>query len=349
MVTIMEALAEAGAFLQKRGVDGAALDAQVLLAHCTGLDRVGLYREGRRELTWEQADAFRKLVRRRAAWEPAAYLTGHREFMGLDFLVRPGVLIPRPETELLVEEALALLEKRRDGDAMSGGADAPGFAKPPAAGLAGGGHDRRGGPCLPGFSRDPAAGFSGGGHDRLNGPAGVRTVILRVADAGTGSGVIAVSLARCLPAAHVYATDTSPAALETARQNAFRHTVAERISFFSGDLLAPLLERGLTGRLDLVAANLPYVPTGDLPGLMPDVRLYEPSTALDGGPDGLELYRRLVLQAAELLSPGGYLLMEIDPSQAPLLPALLQRRDWEYVVRRDLAGRERLVAARRKN
>ncbi|OAT79766.1 protein-(glutamine-N5) methyltransferase, release factor-specific [Desulfotomaculum copahuensis] len=305
----MEALAEAGAFLQKCGVDGAALDAQVLLAHCTGLDRAGLYREGQRELTREQADNFRALVRRRAAREPVAYLTGHREFMGLDFLVRPGVLIPRPETELLVEEALAQPAKRRNGGTFPGGADAPGIA--------------------------------GGGHARRGGPAGA----LRIADAGTGSGAIAVSLARFLPAALVYATDISPAALDTARQNAFRHGVAERISFFSGDLLVPLLERGLAGRLDLVAANLPYVPSAGLPGLMPDVRLYEPSTALDGGPDGLDLYRRLIPQAKELLAPGGHLLIEIDPSQAPLIPALLDRRDWVYAVRRDLAGRERLVAA----
>ena len=326
VVTIAEALVRARAYLRARGVAGASLDAEVLLAHCTGLDRAGLYREAGRELGRKEAGFFRELVRRRAAREPVAYLVGHREFMGLDFAVGPGVLIPRPETELLVEEALALLGKMRGAAGTSGGPGAPGPA--------GSGH---GPPArAPG---DPAA---AGGRARF---PGNRT--LRLAEAGTGSGAVAVSLARHLPGAHIHATDISRQALETARQNALRHGVAERITFWAGDLLAPLLEQKIS-RLDLVAANLPYVPGDRLADLMPDVRLYEPLTALDGGPDGLALYRRLEPQARRLLAPGGYLLMEIDPSQVPLLAGFLDRREWEYYVRRDLAGRDRLVVARRK-
>ncbi|MGB9804213.1 N5-glutamine methyltransferase family protein, partial [Desulfofundulus sp.] len=202
-------------------------------------------------------------------------------------------LVPRPETELLVETALELLS----------GVPDPGSR----------GH---------------------GGEERLS-----------LADAGTGSGAIAVSLAYYLDKALVYATDISRAALAVAAENARRHGVAGRIVLLEGDLLSPLRAFLSPGSLSLVAANLPYIPSADIGRLMPDVARYEPHLALDGGPDGLELYRRLVPQAQELLVPGGYLLMEIDPSQVPLIPRLLPEGSWRYRVRRDLAGRERLVVA----
>lgn len=291
--TLRAALGWAREYLQRCGVESAVLDAEVLLAHVTGLDRAGLYRESERALTSREAKAYRRLVARRGQKEPIAYLTGKKEFMGLEFAVSPAVLIPRPETELLVEKACALareLVSERSG--------------------------------LPGA----------GGE-------------LLLADVGTGCGAIAVSLAVFLPEARIYATDCSPAALEVARENARRHGAAERISFFQGDLLSPLFALGLAGRLDLIAANLPYVPTAELPGLMPDVRCYEPLSALDGGPDGLWPYRRLLPQARRCLSHCGCLLMEIDPEQGEQVSRLLAEDGWRHQLIHDLTGRERVVLA----
>lgn len=297
--TLRAALGWAREYLQRCGVESAVLDAEVLLAHVTGLDRAGLYRESERALTSREAKAYRRLVARRGQKEPVAYLTGKKEFMGLEFAVSPAVLIPRPETELLVEKACALarefLSRRRE-----------------------------------------AAG---------SGPEPVPPPELLIADVGTGSGAIAVSLAVFLPGARIYATDCSPAALEVAEKNARRHGVAERISFLPGDLLTPLFALDLTGRLDLIVANLPYVPTAELPGLMPDVRCYEPLSALDGGPDGLWPYRRLLPQARRLLSGSGRLLMEIGAGQGERIGRLLTEDNWSYKIMPDLAGCARVVLA----
>lgn len=296
MPDIAAALDQARGYLQKQGIENAPLEAEVLLAHCTGLTRVGLYRDSRRQLTARELESFWDLVKRRAAREPVAYLIGHREFMGLDFLVNPDVLIPRPETELLVETALVLLK------------------------------GAAGSPSLP-DDKDKGEPF------------------LLLADVGTGSGAIAVSLAHYLPGSRIYATDLSSAALEVARKNALRQGVAGRIIFLEGDLLVPVKERLQAGRLSLITANLPYIPTKELGRLMPDVRHYEPVLALDGGCDGLALYRRLIPQARELLIPGGHLLMEIDPAQVPLIAPLLPSSRWRFEIRPDLAGRPRLVVA----
>lgn len=281
MATIKEALAAARAYLNVKGILGAALDAEVLLMHCTGLDRVALLRDDHLVLTPDQEAAFSKLVERRGKAEPIAYLTGRREFMGLDFAVDPRVLIPRPETEMMVERVLGFPNKR---------------------------------------------------------------III---DVGAGSGAVAVSLATFLPDAQIYATDISAQALEVAQKNASRHRVGERIAFFQGDLLEPLRGLGLEGRADVITANLPYVPSRELPELMPDVRLYEPALALDGGTDGLDLYRRLIPAAREFLASQGHLLMEITPGQGDILLRLLSADGWQARVEFDLAGLERLVLARK--
>ncbi|WP_334110296.1 peptide chain release factor N(5)-glutamine methyltransferase [Thermodesulfitimonas autotrophica] len=275
-----ELLRAATGELKAAGCASPRLDAEVLLSAVLGCDRLALYREPARQVTDQEAAAFRALLSRRAGGEPVAYLTGEKEFMGLRFKVTPAVLIPRPETELLVETALALLR---------------GVAAP------------------------------------------------LVADVGTGCGAIAVSLAVSLPAARIFATDVSPAALAVARENAVRQGVAGRIAFFVGDLLEPLLPAG-EPVLDLVAANLPYIPTGAMHSLPREVRR-EPAVALDGGADGLTLYGRLVPQAGRLLKPGGYLLMEIGPGQGENALLLVPPPMWEARVEPDLAGRERLVIA----
>lgn len=279
-----EALAFARAFLKQGGVSCPSLEAELLLAFAAGTDRVGIYRDAGRMLLPAEEEKLMELLKRRAAGEPVAYLLGQKEFMGLLFAVNRDVLIPRPETELLVETALEIF----------------------------------------------------GGEQSL-----------LAADVGTGSGCIAVSLAHYLPGAIVYATDISLAALEVARQNARRHRVEERVYFLTGDLLAPLLALGFFRRLSLVAANLPYIPSAEIEQLCPEVSRFEPRLALDGGPDGLELYRRLVPQAEEVLCPGGYLLMEISPSQEKEVPSLFPAGAWQLSLRKDLAGRIRLVVARK--
>lgn len=279
-LTVRERLLLATKYLRARGVFSPRLDAEVLLAHVLGRDRVYLYREAGLVVNADSERTYQLLLERRAGGEPVAYLTGHKEFMGLDFAVGPHVLIPRPETELLVEKALAIL-----------------------------------------------AGWPG---RRL------------VVDVGTGSGAIAVSLASMAPAdTRVQAIDISPQALEIARANALRHGV--EVIFHRGDLLAPLQGVLAPGSLTVITANLPYIPTGAMTGLPKDVRGFEPALALDGGFDGLEVYRRLIPQAETWLSPGGQLLIEISPEQVEQALALLAPPRWLAGVYRDLAGRARLI------
>lgn len=228
------------------------LDAQVLLAHVTGAPRATLLAYPERPLSPEQAAAYVALVRRRANREPIAYLIGHREFMGLDFLTDPRALIPRPETELLVEAALVEIRARLDrGEAPT------------------------------------------------------------VADIGTGSGAIAVSVAALEPRLScVYATDVSPDALSLAADNARHLGVAHRVTFLQGDLLAPL-----SAPLDVLLANLPYVAPRDASSLAPDVSRYEPPLALYGAENGLGHLRRLFAQAPAHLRPGAVLLLEFGYDQ----------------------------------
>lgn len=279
-LNVRERLFQATKYLRDRGSPAPRLDAEVLLAHVLGKDRVYLYREAGLVLDTDSEQRYHVLLERRAKGEPVAYLTGHKEFMGLDFTVGPHVLIPRPETELLVEKALATLD----------------------------------------------------------GWSGRRSVV----DVGTGSGAIAVSLAKLAPAGTlVQATDISPQALAIARANALHH--GTKVIFHCGDLLAPLQGLLAPGSVTVITANLPYIPRGAMTILPRDVRDYEPASALDGGPDGLEVYRRLIPQAKTWLSTGGRLFIEISPEQAEQALALLPPPRWQASVYRDLAGKARLI------
>lgn len=285
-MNINEALIRARQYLKEHQNPSAHLDAQVLLSHVTGIDRIGLIMQQDQALTVDQQQHYQRLLERRAQGEPVAYLTGHKEFMGLDFIVSPDVLIPRPDTEMMVETALEF------------------------------------------FRHNP-----------------VRPLL--ALDVGTGSGAIAISLAARLEELQVYAIEISPAALGVARQNAQRLGVKERVHIKLGNLLEPVMGE-LAGKVSLITANLPYVPCGDIPALMKDVRDFEPHLALDGGPDGLDLYRLLLPQAHKLLQPGGLLLMEIGPGQGQAAQNILAPEQWQGTVLKDLAGRERLVVAEKK-
>ncbi len=249
------------------------LEAEVLLAHATGLTRTVLLAHPERPLTADERTRYEDLLARRRAGVPLPYLTGRVEFFGLEFTVTPEVLIPRPETETLVERALA---------------------------------------------RAP------------------QTVV----DVGTGSGCVAVALAVRLPRARLYATDLSRAALRVAAENARRHGVADRIHFLQADLASPL-----RGPVDLVVSNPPYVAEEEWASLPESVREYEPRLALDGGPGGLSVVRRLLADAARLLRPGGALLVEIGAGQGPHAVALARATFPKAYIRihPDLAGRDRIL------
>jgi release factor glutamine methyltransferase len=272
--------AAAWARAQLSGVsDSAGLDAQLLLLHVLGIDRAALIAHPERALSPAQADAYRQLVERRAEGKPLPYLIGRWPFFDVELIVTPAVLIPRPETEHLVEAALTWIKKQA-------------------------------GP----------------------GP-------LRLTDVGTGSGAIIISLLKHLPGAAGWAIDCSSAALEVARQNAARYDLDHQIEFIQGDLLSPLVDRGR--RADLIAANLPYVSHDDLKA----IAHHEPRLALDGGPDGLDLIRRLLDQAPTVLARPGLLLLEIGAGQGERVCALAQRAFPAARVQlmADYAGHDRVV------
>jgi len=272
----------------QNGFEQPRLEAEVLLGHALGKNRVKLYVDYVQPLTSGELAAYRELVRERLRGVPVAHLTGKKEFMSLSFKINGDVLIPRPETELLVETAASLARTVIEG-------------------------------------RD-----------------------IFIADVGTGSGVIAICLGRFLPGARVLGIDISPAALEVAGENARLLGVDDRVRFREGDLLGPLLRE--ESGVDMITANLPYIPTGDIPLLQVQVRGYEPVLALDGGGDGLELYRRLIPEAVLVLRPGGYLVAEIGADQGQQAQGLFRPELWSEVgIRPDYSGRDRVLVACRRD
>jgi release factor glutamine methyltransferase len=281
---------EARRRFERAGIEAveAAIDADVLARHALGGWERGQLIAGLRDACPPGfGDAFEALVRRRERREPTGYITGHREFWNLDIEVGPGVLIPRPETELLVEEALARLSGVRSASARA-----------------------------------------------------------RLADVGTGSGCLAVALARWLPGALILATDTSDDALRVARRNVARHEVGDRVLVLQGNLL-----QGTTGLFDGIVSNPPYVPAGDVSSLQPEIRAFEPVGALDGGRDGLDVIRRLVPEAAARLVPGGWLTFEFGFGQSEGVRAVVADEPRLDLVdlRADLAGIPRVAVARRNS
>jgi release factor glutamine methyltransferase len=273
--TPLKLLAWSQEWFAKKGVDAPRLTGELLLAHALRCDRVRLYLDFDKPLGEPELAAFRELVKRRADGEPTAWLVGKREFYGRPFRVTPAVLVPRPETELVVEAALAALPE--------------------------------GGSAL---------------------------------DLCTGSGVIGVSLALERKGARVVATDLSAEALAVARENGA--ALGATLELLEGDLFAPL---PAGRRFDVIVSNPPYVPTGELAGLSREVRR-EPAMALDGGPDGLALLRRIAAEAPRWLAPGGTLLLEMHESHAAPLPALCREAGFAKAeARKDLAGLWRYVVA----
>jgi len=276
--TVLRILKWTTDYFSGRGIESARLEAELLLAATLCLDRVGLYVNFDRPLAPAELSTFRERVKRRSLREPLQYILGDTEFWSLSLAVTPAVLIPRADTEVLVEEALA----------------------------------------------------------RIEGPA-------RILDVGTGSGAIAVALAHERAEVSVMAIDCSEEALVVARGNVARHGLAARVSCCLGDL-ACLPE----GPFELLVSNPPYIPSGDCAELMPEVRDFEPRLALDGGNDGLTAYRHLAAQSARVLSPGGWLLVEVGVGQAEDVMALFRAAGLTGMAKRDdYAGIPRVVMGRR--
>jgi release factor glutamine methyltransferase len=286
--------------LREADIPSFTLAAELLLLHVLGRNRTWLYAHPEEVIADANAQRFFELIARRAAGEPTQHLTGKQEFWGLEFEVTPDVLIPRPETEHVIEVALdhlALRELRAGRPQKSAGSG------------------------------------------------------LQIADIGTGSGCIAIALAKELPAANFLATDISPAALAVAKRNATRHAVADRIHFIECNLLealdSPLATRHSPLSFDLIASNPPYIGRREAP-LPREVRDHEPLSALFGGEEGYELYADLIAQSARHLKPGGILVLELGHNSLPAVQPLLDAANWTNVgVTNDLAGIPRVLAAER--
>ena len=261
------------------GIDDPRLEADVLWMKALDIDRAQLYARLHDDPAEAHATAAEALTARRLRREPLAYVTGTREFYGLDLTIHAGVLVPRPDTETLVAEAISVLSRRAEPTAV-------------------------------------------------------------IADIGCGSGAIALALAASMADVTVHAVDRSPAAVALTRANAGRHGLGERVRVYLGDLTAPLPEP-----VDLIAANLPYVRSDELPTLEPEVSVFEPAEALDGGADGLDLVRRLLREAPACLKPGAAVLLELDPRQLDEAAAFAAEAMPDAHARsvRDLAGRERVL------
>jgi release factor glutamine methyltransferase len=284
--TILKLLQWTTSYFKSHAIDSPRADAEILLASALNVKRIDLYVRYDQPLNRDELDRFKALIKRRADREPVAYILGTKEFWSLDFAVTPAVLIPRPDTECLVETALGWL--------------------------------------------------AGAAPDR----------ILRVLELGTGSGAVVVAVAKNQERHCYFASDVSEAAVRLARCNAERHGLRRRIGFFCGRWLQPTAP----ARFDLIVSNPPYVPTGEMVRLQPEILRYEPAGALDGDADGLSCLREIIAAAADHLTPGGRLLLEIgyDQKEAVLALAGQVGRYTDVTVTKDYGARDRVVAMQRR-
>lgn len=285
-MTVLEALNWATDYLRDHGVENPRLNAELLLAHSMGLNKEGLYIRLRDGLREGEGETLGDLIRRRASGEPLQYILGHQEFWSFDFRVDSRVLIPRPETEHLVEEALSIL---------------------------------------------------------INISSKKKPSVLEL---GTGSGAIAISLAREVGNMFLVATDLSGDALMVALENAKQASVSDKIRFVRGDLLHPFRSGEL---FDLILTNPPYIADSDINGLAGEIKDHEPLSALKGGKDGLDFYRRLIPQVPSCLKREGRLLLEVGSAQAGRVSEMIKDNGHFQKVEcvKDLSGMERVVKAQR--
>jgi release factor glutamine methyltransferase len=275
-VRILEVINKTTPFFEKHGIESPRLTIELLLTHLLKKKRLDLYMEFERELDAPTLEKLREMVKRRATGEPLQYITGEAEFCGLKLAVDRRVLIPRPETELLVESVV---------------------------------------------QRKPQ----------------------KIVDVGTGSGCVAVALASRLPTAEIWALDVSEEALEIAKSNAARYGVEKKVRFLQSDLLQKLPD---SFTADAIVSNPPYIASGDLAKLPKEVKDFEPVRALVAGEDGLEAIHRLAMDARRVLSPSGFVALEIGAGQRAAVEQLFAKNDFEVAeVIKDLQGHERVIVA----
>lgn len=293
-IPVYQVLSEGTRRLEAAGIDEARVTVELLLSHVLQTTRLRLLLDSQRRLSGPEADSLERLLHQRALRRPLQHLIGTAPFLEHTIEVTSDVLIPRPETEVLVQHALERAKVRREPT-------------------------------------------------------------LRLLDFATGSGCIAIALAHALPSAQVDALDISPAALAVARRNAARNGCADRIHFHLGDgfeaLVASGMQPGQHGLFDFVVTNPPYIPSGDIAGLDPEVRDHDPRLALDGGGDGLDFYRRLARDAGRWLKEGGTLLAEYGDGQGPAVARLFEAAGawWKTQLEKDLSDRERIIIVERAN
>jgi release factor glutamine methyltransferase len=287
-VTLAEAINRAANIFSAAGITNDRRDAEVLLSQVIKRDRAWLITRKEEVLDSTDQRIFDDLVRRRANREPLQYIIGNQEFWGLEFKVTPDTLIPRPESELIIDATLGIMQDRNRA--------------------------------------------------------------VRIIDLCTGTGCLAVSLAKELTSAYIIATDTSEKALAVARENARGHDVAGRIRFFTGDLFEPLEELDIRGQLDIIVSNPPYVRAGDLPALQREVKDYEPAMALVAGPEGTGIHQRIISSAHLFLQKNGTLIMEMGMGQAEALTRMVKAEGvYDTIeIQKDLAGIERVIIAKKK-
>ena len=283
MASVREIIQRCHHELEAIGIPDARLEAEVMVMNVMRMPRQDPFAHQEDEATTQHEQDIQGILDRRRTREPLAYILGYREFYGINLLVNPDVMVPRPETETMVEHALFMALM------------------------------------------------------------GMESAQLVIADVGTGTGAIAINLAIHIPAARIYAVDLTDPVLNVASYNIHSHNVADRVTLCQGDLLEPVPEK-----VDLIVANLPYIPTERIPTLQPEVQ-WEPRAALNGGGDGLDLVRRMMSQATAKLNEQGIILLELDPEQMPIASeiALQNFPEATVTVEQDLARRDRILVVTR--
>ncbi len=304
--TILKLLNWVTAYFTDKGIDAPRLSAELLLSHVLSLKRIELYTQFDKPVDQEQLHVLHALVKRAGQDEPVAYLTGKTEFYSIELDMTPDCMIPRPETELLVERAIEYLRARA--------AEGAGIRDALEAG-------------------------------RLCDSAG--TPAQFVCDLCTGSGCIAVAIAKNFPGARIIATDISDAALSVAAANVQKHGLNDRISLLHGDLFDPLVPQLDTSKFDVIVCNPPYVSAPEYEALERNVKDYEPKVALFAGTDGLDVYRRVVEKADLFLKPGGALMLEIGYAQGPAVKELLEKAGayGQIKIEKDIHNNDRILTA----
>lgn len=304
--TIQKLLNWTNEYFTKKGIDSPRLSAELLLSHVLAMKRIELYTQFDKPVAKQQLDRLHDLVKRASQNEPIAYIVGRTEFYSLELNVTPDCLIPRPETELLVERAIEFLRTRTVRNSTAGNITQKGETS-----------------------------------------NGARTGKQFVCDLCTGSGCIAVAIAKNFPDADVIATDISNAALKTAAQNVEKYQLKERIKLLCGDLFDPIVPHLDVGKFDLIVCNPPYVSTAEFEKLDENVKDYEPKLALFAGNDGLDIYRRIIQKAAQFLKPGAALMLEVGYSQGHAVRKLLEQRGCfsKIKIEKDSNNNDRITTA----